>query len=88
MNVMTKRGALDNQVTYEHFCDNASDLLNIDLRYITLGSVAVVLKDETFGNSLNIYLANSSKEWIPIGGASSLDENSTEVLPEPPQEQP
>ena len=28
-NVMTKRGSLDNNVTYEHYCDSAADLPNI-----------------------------------------------------------
>lgn len=59
-NVMTKRGALDNNVTYEHYCDSAADLPNIPPEYITLGSIAVVLDDN---GSLGVYMADSSKQW-------------------------
>ena len=40
---MTKRGSQDNVATYEHLCDTAADLQNIDPRYITLGSIAIIL---------------------------------------------
>ena len=46
MNLMTKRGNLDNVVLYEHYCDEKSDLDNIPLDQINLGSIALVLKDE------------------------------------------
>lgn len=62
MNIMTKRGSQDNVVTYEHYCDTKNDMKNIPPNQITLGSVAIVLKDE--GNEIGIYLANSNKEWI------------------------
>ncbi len=63
MNVMTKRGNLDNAITYEHICDTAADLENINPQYITLGSVAVVLQ----GNAgIEIYMATSNKEWIEL----------------------
>lgn len=58
---MTKRGALDNEVTYEFFCDTAADLQNIDPHYITLGSIAIVIDGPT------IYIANSDKQWINFG---------------------
>ena len=61
---MTKRGSLDNQITYEHICDEHSDLDNIDPQYITLGSVAIVLKDT--GNTLGLYMATSQKEWVSL----------------------
>lgn len=61
MNIMTKRGNADNIITYEHFCDTTADLQNIDPHYITLGSIAIVLKGE---NGIEIYLADSNKEWI------------------------
>ncbi len=64
MNIMTKRGNEDNIVTYEHICDEASDLSNIDPAYITLGSVAIVLTGES--GAVEIYMANSSKEWINL----------------------
>lgn len=73
MNVMTKRGSLDNVVTYEHFCDTKADLANIPKEQITLGSVAIVLKDE--GNAIGVYIADSSKSWVAMstsmGGASA-----------------
>lgn len=65
-NVMTKRGTIDNEVTYEHFCDTHADMENIDPKYITLGSVCVVLEDETAGNELTFYLGKSDKTWKPV----------------------
>lgn len=59
----TKRGELDNTITYDHFCDTVEDLQNIDSQYINLGSTATVLSGE---NGLEIYIANSNKEWILI----------------------
>ncbi len=72
-NIMTKRGNLDNVVTYEHYCDTTADLDNIDPHYITLGSVAVVLKGDSGG--LEVYMATSDKEWIKLGGASGSGTN-------------
>lgn len=68
-NIMTKRGNLDNTVTYEHYCDTIVDLNNIDPQYITLGSIAVVL----IGNSgnLEVYIATSSKQWIQLNGTTN-----------------
>lgn len=79
MNIMTKKGSLDNIITYEHYCDTKADLANIPKEQITLGSVAIVLKDE--GNEMGIYLANSNKEWISFsaggnGGGSSMSDIS------------
>lgn len=64
MNIMTKRGNLDNIVTYEHICDAHEDLNNIDSQYITLGSTAIVLKDT--GDTLGLYMATSQKEWVSL----------------------
>ena len=66
MNVMTKRGTQDNVVTYEHYCDTAADKQNIDPQYITLGSVCVVLDDETTNHELTFYLAKSDKTWKKV----------------------
>ena len=66
MNVMTKRGSQDNVVTYEHFCDTVADKQNIDPKYITLGSVCVVLDDETENHELTFYLAKSDKTWKKV----------------------
>lgn len=62
-NIMTKRGSHDNIVTYEHICDTSADLENIDPRYITLGSIAVVLHGTS---GLEFYMADSNKEWVSI----------------------
>ncbi len=62
-NIMTKRGSVDNVITYEHYCDTAADKDKIDPKYITLGSVCVVLEDETSNGNLEIYLAKSDKTW-------------------------
>ena len=78
MNIMTKRGNQDNVVTYEHYCDTNADLANIPKNQTTLGSTAIVLKDEN--DELGIYIAGSDKQWVPVamsssgsGGAVSLD---------------
>ena len=63
MNIMTKCGNLDNAITYEHICDTTADLNNIDPKYITLGSVAVVLQGDA---GVEIYMATSNKEWVEL----------------------
>lgn len=63
MTVMTKRGQADNVITYEHICDTAADLDNIDPKYITLGSIALVLKGSA---GIEVYMATSDKEWIEL----------------------
>lgn len=76
---MTKRGSQDNVVTYEHYCDTKADLNNIPQDKITLGSVAIVLKDEN--NEMGIYIANSNKEWNSFSsGGSSAEEIELEEL--------
>lgn len=68
MVITSKRGSQDNVLTYEHICDESADLSKIDPHYITLGSVAIVLQGQT---GLEIYMANSKKEWISLGAMSS-----------------
>lgn len=63
MTYMTKRGQQDNVATFEHICDTTDDLENIDPKYITLGSVAIVLKGAA---GLEVYMATSDKEWVPL----------------------
>jgi len=41
--IMTKCGNMDNVVTYEFVCDTTADLQTIEPRYVTLGSVAIVI---------------------------------------------
>ena len=62
-NIMTKRGQNDNVVTYEHICDTVADMANIDPKYITLGSVAIVLKGSA---GFEAYMATSDKEWVNL----------------------
>lgn len=78
MNVLTKRGSLDNVVTYEHFCDTKADLANIPKNEITLGTIAIVLKDDD--ESIGIYIADSNKEWNGFSSGSSTEEIELEEL--------
>ena len=64
MNIMTKRGTEDNCIIFEHYCDTTSDLNNIPKEQISLGSIAIILQGEN--DDLEIYIANSNKEWISI----------------------
>ena len=63
-NIMTKRGTQDNVITYEHYCDTIEDRANINPEYITLGSICIVVEGEN--NELEVYIANSNKEWKSI----------------------
>lgn len=58
---MIKKGSQDNMATYEHVCDTAADLANINPEYITLGSTALVLLGE---HGVELYMATSAKQWI------------------------
>ena len=60
---MTKRGSEGNEVVYEFMCDTIDDLDSLDRKYITLGSIAIVLQGAA---GLEVYMANSSKEWIQL----------------------
>lgn len=74
MTIMTKRGQTDNVTTYEHVCDTKEDMDTIDPKYITLGSVAIVLKGSA---GLEVYMATSNKEWVNLLGASSSNEEES-----------
>lgn len=63
---MTKRGNVDNIITYEHFCDTKADMADIDPNEINLGSVCVVLEDESENDTLQFYLAKSDKTWMKV----------------------
>lgn len=63
MTIMTKRGQADNVITYEHICDTTADLDKIDPKYITLGSIALVLKGSA---GIEVYMATSDKEWVEL----------------------
>ena len=61
MNILTKVGQQDNVVTYELMCDTLADMSDIDPKYITLGSVCIVLEGDSDG--LEVYMAGSDKRW-------------------------
>lgn len=69
---MTKRGQMDNEITYEFVCDTLSDLHSIDPQYVTMGSVATVISGDT---GFEVYMANSQKQWINLSGGSSAEED-------------
>lgn len=75
--IMTKQGNLDNVVTYEHICDTFEDIQTIDPHYITLGSTCVVINGESGG--LEVYMANSNKEWESLSIASESGEGSSSL---------
>lgn len=69
---MTKRGSLDNEITYEFICDTIADMNSIEPNYRTIGTVAIVLSGESEG--LEVYIAGSDKQWSSlsaIGDSSS-----------------
>ena len=76
--IMSKCGSQDNVLTYEHICDSTADLQNINPGYITLGSIAIVLKGLT---GLEIYIATSDKQWnlISAGTGSNIPEEEEEI---------
>lgn len=69
---MTKVGSLDNETSNEFFCDTVEDLNKIPANLINLGSVAVVIDD------MEVFIANSNKEWISMTPTSSEDEEGGE----------
>ncbi len=72
MTIMSRRGQQDNVITYEHICDTAADLATIDPRYITLGSIALVLKG---ASGLELYMATSDKQWVSLLGNATEEED-------------
>lgn len=70
--IMTKRGNQDNVVTYEFICDTTADLQTIEPEYVTMGSVAVVIDGDS---GFEVYMANSNKEWVILGGGFTTEED-------------
>ena len=70
---MTKRGNQDNVVTYEFVCDTTADLAKIEPKYVTMGSVAIVIQGDS---GFEVYMANSQKEWINLGSMGGSSTNS------------
>jgi hypothetical protein len=63
MHIITKRGSIDNQITYEHYCDTITDMNDIDKSTITLGSTCIVVNGTT---GLEFYIADSQKQWHAV----------------------
>lgn len=61
---MTQRGNQDNIVTYTHWCDTKADMADIPEDTITLGTICVVLEDESSNGGLEFYIAKSNKTWV------------------------
>lgn len=78
MHIISKQGNQDNVITYEHICDTRADMSNIERKYITLGSVCIVLQGEN--DAMEVYMADSNKEWHDIIVAGSNDGGSTAGL--------
>lgn len=72
--IMTKRGNQDNIVTYEFVCDTTADLQTIEPRYVTMGSVAIVIKGDS---GFEVYMANSKKEWVNLGALGGSSDGTT-----------
>ena len=78
MHILTKRGNLDNVITYEHICDTTEDMAFIERKYITLGSTCVVLSGDSGG--MEVYMADSNKEWHDIMITGDGNETTTAGL--------
>lgn len=63
MVITSKRGHLDEVVTFEFICDTSADMADIDPAQITLGSIAIVLQGQ---DGLEVYMATSTKQWIKL----------------------
>ena len=64
---MTKCGSSDNEITYEFMCDTLADLAKIENRYVTMGSVAVII------DGFEVYIANSQHEWVGLNTTSTQE---------------
>lgn len=63
--ILTKRGGQDNIITYEYICDTTADLETLKP---VMGSVAIVIHGNT---GLEIYMADSHKQWVSLGVMNS-----------------
>lgn len=57
MNIMLKDGEKINRETFQHICDDISDLENIPRNQINFGSLAYIV------NTGELFIANSKLEW-------------------------
>ena len=75
MHIIAKQGNVDNALTYEHICDTKEDMAKIQRKYVTLGSVCIVLQGEN--SAMEVYMADSNKEWHNIIVASGSGEGGS-----------
>jgi len=66
MKILAKIGDTANVPTREWYCDTIEDRDAIEPKDITLGSTCLVLEGESGG--VEVYIANSKKEWKSFGG--------------------
>ena len=57
MNIMLKDGEKINRETFQHICDDISDLENSPRNQINFGSLAYIV------NTGELFIANSKLEW-------------------------
>lgn len=79
-NIMAKVGRESNVVTFDHYCDTYEDLQQIDPKYISLGSTAIVLEGANGG--FEVYMAKSDKTWkllATMGGSASSEEQNSQT---------
>ena len=56
---------IEQGATNTFICDLTDDLQNIPKDQINFGSAAIIIENA------QIYMANSKKQWVPFGAASS-----------------
>lgn len=74
MVITSKCGSMDNIITYEFICDTTADLQSIERRYVTMGSVAIIIHGDT---GLEIYMADSQRQWVSLSEINNNDEASS-----------
>ena len=57
MNIMLKDGDKVNRETFQHLCDDISDLENIPRNQINFGTLAYIV------NTGELFIVNSNLEW-------------------------
>ncbi len=59
---LIKRSDRQNSETHEYYCDTTSDLQNIDVSKVPMGSVAFIINPSD--NEEKLYMLTSDKQWI------------------------
>lgn len=60
MNILLKDGNQINKETFQHLCDNVSDLANIPSNQINFGTLAYII------STGELYIADSQKKWTVV----------------------